>query len=94
MAGYTSFWDCDRCGERQETIDSPRCGAPALCHRCDPVTSEVGLHLDDIPDAIGRLASFYVRNRLRLNPPDPNTPLMRQMDKSRYLVQVVQQIGL
>jgi transcription elongation factor Elf1 len=35
MAGYTRLWDCEKCGERQESIDWPD---NCLCDRCDDKT--------------------------------------------------------
>lgn len=31
MAGYSRRWTCERCGERQESIDYPKV---AVCERC------------------------------------------------------------
>lgn len=31
MAGYSRVWNCERCGDRQESMDYPKV---AVCERC------------------------------------------------------------
>lgn len=63
MAGYTSFWDCEGCGARVESMDYPKHAADRLCDRCEDKREVAKAREDGDTRGIGMVVLDHGRPR-------------------------------